>query len=56
LITLKNRCAEPKNRHTNLDDFRCLGNERLTLNITLKTEKDLEAAAKFFNDTIQYTG
>jgi hypothetical protein len=29
---------------------------RLTLNIPLKTEEDIEAAAKFFNDTIQCAG
>jgi hypothetical protein len=43
------------NRHRNWDDFRHLVNERLTLNIPLKTE-DIEAAAKFFNDTIQWAG
>jgi hypothetical protein len=42
------------NRHTNWDDFRRLVSERLTLNIPLKTEGDIEAAAKFFNDTIQW--
>jgi hypothetical protein len=49
-----NQGKEPilTNRHTNWDDFRCLINERLSLNITLKTEEDTEAAAKFFNDKI----
>jgi hypothetical protein len=40
-------------RHTNWDDFRRLVKEKLTLNIPLKTEEDIEAAAKFFNDTIK---
>jgi hypothetical protein len=44
------------NRHTNWDDFRHLINERLTLNVSLKTEEDTEAALKFFNDTIQWAG
>jgi hypothetical protein len=29
---------------------------RLTLNMPLKTEEDIEAAANFFNDTIQCAG
>jgi hypothetical protein len=41
------------NRHTNLDDFRHLINQRLTLNVSLQTEEDIEAAVKFFNDTVQ---
>jgi hypothetical protein len=44
------------NRHTNWDDFRQLINKRFTLNVSLKTEKDIEAAVKFFNDTIQWAG
>jgi hypothetical protein len=36
-----------------LDDFRHLINQRLTLNVSLKTEEDIEAAVKFFNDTVQ---
>jgi hypothetical protein len=44
------------NRHTNWDEIRRLVNERLTLNIPLETEEDIEAAAKFFNDTIQWAG
>jgi hypothetical protein len=44
------------NRNTNLDDFRQLINERLTLNVFLKTEEDTEAAVKCFKDTIQWTG
>jgi hypothetical protein len=41
------------NRHTNLDDFRQLINQRLTMNVSFKIEEDIEAAVKFFNDTIQ---
>jgi hypothetical protein len=44
------------NRHTNWDDFRQLINERLTLSVSLKTEEDIEAAVKFFNDTMQWVG
>jgi hypothetical protein len=40
------------NKHTSWDDFRQLINERLTL----KTEEDIEAAVKFLNDTIQWSG
>jgi hypothetical protein len=40
------------NRHTNWDDFRHLINQRFTLNVSLKTEEDMEAAVKFFNDTV----
>jgi hypothetical protein len=39
--------------HTNWDDFRHFINERSTLNVSLKTEEDTEAAVKFFIDTIQ---
>jgi hypothetical protein len=62
LITLKahtlNQEKQPSlsNRHTNWDDFRQLINERLTLNVSLKTEDDIEAAVKFFNNTIQWAG
>jgi hypothetical protein len=61
LITLTadalNNEIEPilSNRHIHWDHFRFLVNERLTLNIPLKTE-DIEAAAKFFNATIQWGG
>jgi hypothetical protein len=41
------------NRHTNWDDLKHFFNERLTVNVSLKTE-DIEAAVKFFNDTIQW--
>jgi hypothetical protein len=43
------------NRHTKCDDFRHLI-ERLTLNVSPKTEQDTEAAAKILNDTIQQAG
>jgi hypothetical protein len=38
------------------DDFRHFINERLTLNVSLKTGEDIEAAVKFFDDTIQLAG
>jgi hypothetical protein len=41
------------NRHTNWNDFRHLINERITLNVSLKTEEDIEAPVKFFRYTIQ---
>jgi endonuclease/exonuclease/phosphatase family metal-dependent hydrolase len=44
------------NRHTNWDDFRHLINQRLTLNITLKTEEDIDAVVNFFNDIVQWAG
>jgi hypothetical protein len=44
------------NRHTNWDDFRYLTNQRLTSNVSLKTEEDIEAPVKFFNDTVQWAG
>jgi hypothetical protein len=44
------------NRHTNWDDFRHLINQRLTLNASIKTEEDIEAAVKFTNSTIQCAG
>jgi hypothetical protein len=31
-------------------------NERLTLSFSLQTEEHIEAAVKFFNDTIQWAG
>jgi hypothetical protein len=39
-----------------LDDFRHLINEKLLSSISLKTEEEIEAAVKFFNDTIQWEG
>jgi hypothetical protein len=44
------------NRHTNWDYFRHLINQRLTLNVPLRTEEDIEAAVKSFNDTVQWAG
>jgi hypothetical protein len=50
LITLTshalNQEKQPRlsSRHTNWDDFRHLINQRLTLNVSLKTEEDIEAA------------
>jgi hypothetical protein len=60
LITLKahalNQEKQPSlsNRHTNWDDFRHFINQRLTLNVSLKTDEDIEAAVKFFSVTIQF--
>jgi hypothetical protein len=62
LITLTthalNREKPPSisNKHTNWDHFRLLASERLTLKVPLKTEEDIEAAVKFFNETIQWAG
>jgi hypothetical protein len=39
------------NIHSNSDGFRHLINQRLTLNVSLKTEEDVEAVVKFFNET-----
>jgi hypothetical protein len=44
------------NRYTNWDDFRHLINEKLTLKAPLKTEENIKAAVKIFNDTIQVAG
>jgi hypothetical protein len=41
--------ASLSNTHTDWDYFRYLINKRLTLNVTLTTEEDIEAAVKFFN-------
>jgi hypothetical protein len=35
---------------------RRLISKRLTLNVSLKTEEYIEAAVKFFNDSIQWAG
>jgi hypothetical protein len=62
LITLKayelNQEKQPslRNRHTSWDYFRQLINERLTLNIYLKTEEDIEAAVKLLNNRTQWAG
>jgi hypothetical protein len=50
----KQQCL--RNRHTNWDDFRHVINQRLTLTVSLKTKEDIEAAVKFFNDTVQWAG
>jgi hypothetical protein len=44
------------NIHKNWDDLGHLINKRLTLNVSLKPEEDIEAAVKFYNDTIQWAG
>jgi hypothetical protein len=44
------------NQRTSWDIFRHLINERLTLNVSLKTADDIEEAVKFFNDTNQWAG
>jgi hypothetical protein len=60
LITLtthvKNREKQPclSNIYTNCDDFRHLVNKKRTLKVPLNTEENIEAAVKFFNDTIQW--
>jgi hypothetical protein len=62
LFTLKahalNQEKQPSlsNRHTNWDHFRHLINKRLSLNYFLKTEEDIEAAVKLFNDTMLWAG
>jgi hypothetical protein len=54
IADLLNKEKEPSlsNKLTNWDDFRRLVNGRLTSNIPLKTEEDIEAAARFFKDTM----
>jgi hypothetical protein len=44
------------NKHTNLDYFKHLINERLLLQIPLKATDDIEEAVKFFTDTVQWAG
>jgi hypothetical protein len=44
------------NKDRNWDNFRYTVNEKLTSNISLKTEEDIEAAAKFYNDAIHCAG
>jgi hypothetical protein len=62
LVTLstqaQNQEKQPSlcNIHRSWDAFRHLINERLILNVPLKTEEEIEAAVKFFNDTIQWAG
>jgi hypothetical protein len=62
LITLKSQALSQekqpslRNRHRNWDDFRHLINQRLTLEVSLKTKEDIETAVKFFNYTVQWAG
>jgi hypothetical protein len=44
------------NRVTDWDVFRHLLNERLLLNVPPKTDSDIQAAIKNFNDIIQWVG
>jgi hypothetical protein len=44
------------NRQTDWDVFRHLLNERLLLNVTLKTDSDIETAIKNFNGIIKWAG
>jgi hypothetical protein len=44
------------NRKTDWDSFRQLLNERILLNVSLKTDSDIEAAIKNFNEVIQWVG
>jgi hypothetical protein len=39
-----------------LDAFRHLIKERIILNVSLKTEGDIEATVRLFNDTIRWAG
>jgi hypothetical protein len=61
LITLKAHVLHQEkqpslsNRQTSWDDFSQLI-ERLSLNVSVKAKEDIEAAVKFFNDTIQWAG
>jgi hypothetical protein len=56
LITLTshalNQAKQPSssNRYTNWNDFRQTINQRLTSNVSLKTEEDIEEAVKLFNE------
>jgi hypothetical protein len=62
LITLKayelnqEKQLSLKNRHTSWDNFRHFINCSLTLNISLKTEEDIEAAVKFVNIFFSFKG
>jgi hypothetical protein len=42
------------NRYTNWEDFRHFVNEELSLKVTIETRENIEAAVKYFNDTIQW--
>jgi hypothetical protein len=41
------------NRYINWEAFRHFVNETLPLKVPLKAEENIEAAVKYFNDTIQ---
>jgi hypothetical protein len=62
LVTLTSQPIRPSpplslsNRLTNWDYFKHLINQRLLLQIPLKTTDDIEEAVKFFTDTIQCAG
>jgi transposase len=57
---MQNQEKQPylSNRYTgtNWEAFRHFGNEKLCLKVPLKTEENIEAAVKYFNDTIQWAG
>jgi hypothetical protein len=53
-IMLTAHVLNQKKQPATWDDFRCLINVKLTLNGSLKTEEDTEAAVRFFNNAIQY--
>jgi hypothetical protein len=54
LVTLSTKAPQPKLCKRKIDwyAFRHLLNERLQLNVYLKTDSDFEAAIKNFNDVI----
>jgi hypothetical protein len=54
LNQLKQPCISRRNR--NWDDFRCLINERLTLEVSLKSEGDIEAEVNLLNYTSERAG
>jgi hypothetical protein len=62
LITITETCTELRettnlsNRYTHWDGFRCLINKKLTLNVSLETKEDTDAAVKFLNNAIQWVG
>jgi hypothetical protein len=42
------------NRYAKWEAFRYFVSEKLSLKVPLKTEEDIEAAVKYFNDTMQW--
>jgi hypothetical protein len=44
----------PDTTYGSTGNFRRLINKRLTLNVSLKTEEDILAGVKFFNDAIKW--